>query len=188
MAHASDLRRYRGPQLGIAALLIAIAGCSADPRRAVDSPGSGQSMTVVEPAAAAGARESADQSAGPMSPAARAAAAAIHQVGAPYQYGGAGPGGFDCSGLVYYSFRKAGVRVPRTSADQFHAARPVPLDDARPGDLVFFRLEKKVSHVGIYLGNRRFVHAPSHGGSVEVESLENRYYERHLVRAGRLDL
>jgi len=159
MAYAAVAGRNRRSRFGIAMLLIALAGCSAEPRRTADS-----------------------------SPAARAAAAAIHQVGAPYQYGGAGPNGFDCSGLVYYSFRKAGVRVPRTSADQFHAARPVPLDDARPGDLVFFRLENKVSHVGIYLGNRRFVHAPSHGGSVEVESLENRYYERHLVRAGRLDL
>ncbi len=64
----------------------------------------------------------------------------------------------------------------------------MPLVDARPGDLVFFRLEDKVSHVGIYLGHLQFVHAPSHGGSVEVESLENRYYERHLVGARRLDL
>jgi cell wall-associated NlpC family hydrolase len=188
MAYASDSGRYRWSQLGIGVLLIALAGCSANPRRTVEEPLTEQSMTVADPVEYVRGHETVPQTATIPSRAERAAAAAIHQVGAPYQYGGTGPAGFDCSGLVYYSFRKAGVEVPRTSADLFHATRPVSLDDARPGDLVFFRLEDKVSHVGIYLGNRRFVHAPSHGGSVEVESLENRYFERHLVRAGRLDL
>lgn len=106
-------------------------------------------------------------------------------VGSPYRFGGDGPEGFDCSGLVYYSYRAAGLSVPRTSAQQFRAATPVDIDDARPGDLLFFRYGRKVSHVGIYLGNRRFVHAPSTGGRVAVKSLRERHYRERFVGAGR---
>jgi cell wall-associated NlpC family hydrolase len=113
-------------------------------------------------------------------------ATATSMIGAPYRYGARGPHAFDCSGLVHYSYRAAGVEVPRTSAQQYGAATPVRIADARPGDLLFFRFTRKVSHVGIYLGDRRFVHAPSSGGNVSVESLEQAHYRERFVGAGRI--
>jgi len=109
-------------------------------------------------------------------------------TGVPYNYGGSSPRGFDCSGLVYYAYREAGFVVPRTSREQLRASRPLTLKEALPGDLVFFSTPEKVSHVGIYLGGQQFVHAPSTGKSVEIETLEQDYYRRHLIRIGRLDV
>jgi cell wall-associated NlpC family hydrolase len=188
MASASAWSRLPWRQLGGVAIALALAGCAAELQRTVEPPRQSDSAVVTHPIAPNAGLDNPAQASADPSLSARAAATAAHLVGARYRYGGTGPDEFDCSGLVYYSFLNAGARVPRTSVEQFRAARPVPLVDARPGDLVFFRLEDKVSHVGIYLGHLQFVHAPSHGGSVEVESLENRYYERHLVGARRLDL
>jgi murein DD-endopeptidase len=107
-------------------------------------------------------------------------------LGVPYLWGGAKPDGFDCSGLVQYSYNSAGLQVPRTSAAQFSASRRVDLSDARAGDLVFFSFKRKVSHVGIYLGGGRFVHAPSKGKRVEVASLTQPPYRNNFVAAGRM--
>lgn len=108
------------------------------------------------------------------------------QIGAPYRYGGAGPDAYDCSGLVSYSFRQVGVNVPRTAAQQFAAARPVDRRDLQPGDLVFFRLAgREVSHVGIYAGGDRFVHAPQRGGYVRTASLEDEVFRKGWAGAGR---
>lgn len=113
--------------------------------------------------------------------------AAESRLGAPYRYGGAGPDTFDCSGLVTYAYRQLGVAVPRTAAQQFAAATPVPRDELRPGDLVFFRLDgREVSHVGIYAGGERFVHAPQSGGEVRVARLDDEYFRRRYAGAGRL--
>jgi cell wall-associated NlpC family hydrolase len=109
------------------------------------------------------------------------------RIGAPYRYGGAGPDAFDCSGLVAYAHGQLGVSVPRSAAQQFAAATPVPRRDLRPGDLVFFRLEgRDVSHVGIYAGDDRFVHAPQSGGQVRMASLDEEYFRRNFAGAGRL--
>ena len=108
------------------------------------------------------------------------------RIGTPYRYGGTGPDAFDCSGLVAYAHRQLGVDVPRTAAEQFAAATPVPRDELRPGDLVFFRLSgRRVSHVGIYAGGNRFVHAPQSGGQVRVASLEEELFHRSFAGAGR---
>ena len=108
-------------------------------------------------------------------------------VGTPYRYGGEDPsGGFDCSGLVFFAHRKVDLSVPRTSGDQFRAARPVQLRHAQPGDLVFFSDRSKPSHVGIYLGGKQFVHAPASGRQVSVASLDAPYYREHLIGLGRL--
>jgi cell wall-associated NlpC family hydrolase len=113
--------------------------------------------------------------------------AAQGRIGAPYKYGGAGPEAFDCSGLVTYAHRQIGVAVPRTAAQQFAAATPVKRGELRPGDLVFFRLDsREVSHVGIYAGDGRFVHAPQRGGHVRVASLDEDYFRRSFAGAGRL--
>ena len=112
--------------------------------------------------------------------------AAESRIGAPYRYGGAGPDRFDCSGLVTYAHREVGIPVPRTAAQQFAAATPVARKDLRPGDLVFFRLDgRDVSHVGIYAGDDRFVHAPQRGGHVRVASLDDDWYRKRYAGAGR---
>lgn len=117
-----------------------------------------------------------------------AALIAQQQIGVRYRYGGTTPNsGFDCSGLVHYSYAQAGVTVPRTSRDQFRAAHKIALTEAKPGDIVFFQDQEKLSHVGIYLGNRRFVHAPSSGKTVSVADIDSPYYQQHLVAVGRLD-
>jgi cell wall-associated NlpC family hydrolase len=113
--------------------------------------------------------------------------AAVGLVGAPYRYGGADPRGFDCSGLVSYVHRQAGITVPRTAAQQFAAATPVSPRDLQPGDLVFFRIDgRAVSHVGVYVGNRHFVHAPQSGGRVNVADLDDVYYRKRFAGSGRL--
>lgn len=115
--------------------------------------------------------------------------AAESRIGTPYRYGGAGPDAFDCSGLVIYAHREIGVSVPRTAAEQFAAATPVPRHELRPGDLVFFRLSgRHVSHVGIYAGGDRFVHAPQSGGQVRVARLDEEVFRRGFAGAGRFHL
>ena len=112
---------------------------------------------------------------------------ALSMVGLPYRYGGADPGeGFDCSGLVHYTYTSNGLAVPRTSRSQFDASRMISLEDAAEGDLLFFRDQEKLSHVGIYLGDGRFVHAPSSGKTVSVARVDEPYYRQYLVGVGRL--
>jgi len=106
-------------------------------------------------------------------------------VGTPYRYGGATPRGFDCSGLVYYAYGQAGMRVPRSTEAQYAATSRVRAGEAVPGDVLFFRIEGKPSHVGIYLGNGRFVHAPSSGKQVTYASLDDDYWNARLVKIGR---
>jgi murein DD-endopeptidase len=112
---------------------------------------------------------------------------AMQMVGIPYRYGGSDPReGFDCSGLVHYTYARSGLAVPRNSQQLFRATRKIPLDRAAEGDLVFFQDQRQLSHVGIYLGEGLFVHAPSAGRTVAVSSLDSPYYRRHLVGVGRL--
>ena len=117
----------------------------------------------------------------------RVALTARRMVGIPYHYGGNDPRGFDCSGLVFYAYREAGVLVARTSREQRHDSQPIDADQALPGDLVFFRTSKRAWHVGIYLGDQRFIHAPSTGRAVAIERLDDEYYLRHRIQIRRLD-
>jgi murein DD-endopeptidase len=111
---------------------------------------------------------------------------ATSMIGIPYRYGGSTPKGFDCSGLVQYSYSAAGLSVPRTSGEQYSAARPIRLADAEPGDLLFFNFDRRISHVAIYLGDQRFVHAPSTGKLVSIASLDDPLYRQHFAQAGRM--
>jgi cell wall-associated NlpC family hydrolase len=108
-------------------------------------------------------------------------------IGTPYRYGGETPqGGFDCSGLVFYSFERAGLKVPRTAAEQRKAAERVKREQLELGDLVFFRSSKgRIDHVGIYAGDGRFIHAPNTGKVVSYAYLDDPYYQKHFVSAGR---
>ncbi len=121
----------------------------------------------------------------PQSVGERAATVALGQVGVPYRYGGSSPSGFDCSGLVHYSYASAGKSVPRTTAALWAELAPIQDRDLRVGDLLFFSISGKMSHVGMYLGNGRFVHAPSSGKTVSIESLGSGYYRKAFIRAGR---
>ena len=114
------------------------------------------------------------------------ASAAAALIGTPYQFGGADGAGFDCSGLALYAHERVGLTIPRTAAEQQHAARPVPIAQLAPGDLVFFHIHKRsVDHVGIYAGEGRFIHAPRAGVAVRYSDLGSGFYARHLVSAGR---
>jgi cell wall-associated NlpC family hydrolase len=119
----------------------------------------------------------------------RASTFAAQMVGKPYRTGGAAPAtGFDCSGLVQFSFRQAGVILPRSTAQQRHAAERVRVSHLRHGDLVFFDLQgKKNSHVGIYVGDGQFVHAPSTGKRVRKDRLDSPFWRKHLSEARRFD-
>jgi len=116
--------------------------------------------------------------------------AAMHaqkMVGRPYKYGGASPAGFDCSGLVMYSYKLAGLALPHNTDRQRAASRAIKVADLRPGDLVFFNQEgKRYGHVGIYTGNGKFVHAPSSGKAVRSDRLDSPYWKKHLSEARRL--
>jgi len=114
---------------------------------------------------------------------------AIALVGTPYHYGGNTPdSGFDCSGLVGYVFRDAaGMNLPRTSAEMGDLdARRVDRDELQAGDLVFFAEGRHISHVGIYVGELRFVHAPNTGGTVRLDRLDAPWWSAHFVYGKRV--
>jgi len=112
---------------------------------------------------------------------------AISLLGAPYEWGGNGPTTFDCSGLVRFIHDQLGIFVPRTAAEQYSAATPVDLHNLEPGDLLFFRIKgRQISHVAIYAGEGRFVHAPQTGRPVELRMLDDEFYRPRLAGAGRL--
>lgn len=108
---------------------------------------------------------------------------AIGLVGTPYRYGGNTPdGGFDCSGLVGFVFREsAGLSLPRTTAAiADYAGKKIDRTKLHPGDLVFFG-SHRVTHMGIYVGEGRFVHAPSSGGTVRLDALDGAYWQKRYL-------
>ena len=107
--------------------------------------------------------------------------------GVRYRYSGSSPRGFDCSGFTSYVYRRKGVSLPHNAAEQFQHGRRVGKDSLKPGDLVFFSTTRRgISHVGIYAGDGKFVHASSGGGRVRVDSLESGYYGNRFRGARRV--
>ncbi|HJW73162.1 MAG TPA: NlpC/P60 family protein [Geothrix sp.] len=106
-------------------------------------------------------------------------------LGVPYLFGGTKEQGFDCSGLTGAVYRLNGLQLPRTSGAQFEAGNPVDLDEARPGDLVFFGSggSSRVTHVGMLVGARTFIHAPRPGHGIRQDDLNEPYYQKHFLGA-----
>ena len=116
----------------------------------------------------------------------KAADTALTMVGRPYKYRGVSPAGFDCSGLVRYSYLAAGMDVPHGTKALRSATRSISYHEIRKGDLLFFLQEgKKYSHVGIYVNDNLFVHAPSTGRTVRMDTLLDPYWEKHFLEARR---
>lgn len=160
--------RSRPLFLGIAGLLLGmLAGCGGGPALPppMDRPGSG-SMTEME----------------------RHVWNAVRGwQGVPYEWGGNGPGGVDCSGFAVAVYRNLyGIRLPRTTKDQVRLGRPVPFHRLRPADLVFFRDEDGGRHVGIYLRNRMFIHASQSRGGVVVSPLDAPHWREMFWVAKRI--
>lgn len=107
------------------------------------------------------------------------------QMGKPYRWGATGPNSFDCSGLMQYAFKNgAGISLPRVSRDQANVGKKVSKAELQPGDLVFFAKGGRIHHVGMYLGNDQYIHAPQTGDVVKISKLSSRtlYTARRVIQ------
>lgn len=152
----------------ICLLALSLAGCSKPPKpeeNVTQIPVSQEPVSIVHPAVSV----------------------AEQQLGIKYRPGGSSPErGFDCSGLVHYAFKQVGVSTPRTAKTLYQSAFPVDAESIQQGDLLFFKIDGKISHVGIYTGGREFIHAPSSGKVVSYDSLDTPYWRERLIGIGRL--
>lgn len=157
--------------LSLAALLI--AGCGTEPYRPPANTRTPVPAPTTPPAMA-------------VEPGEEIVQLARNLIGAPYRFGGSGPREFDCSGLVFFVHQQLGIEVPRTAAQQAAAAAPVDALKLLPGDLVFFTDSgREITHVGIYAGHGKFVHAPKSGRPVGYGSMFDDYYLHNFAGAGR---
>ena len=119
---------------------------------------------------------------------AAAAKEARRHLGVPYKLGGTDPRGFDCSGLTFYVYKRLGLELPRSSAKQAKVGRRIKPNNLRAGDLVFFSTGRgrAVTHVGIYLGNKKFIHAPGLGKAITISEMDSDYFSRHYHSARRV--
>ena len=163
------------PLFLIAFLNLILAGCASQSLRPPEAD--------TEPAAATAPVVNATDRASSV------ALQALAHLGTPYRAGGLSPRtGFDCSGLVAYVYRQgAGLALPRNTSDLSRLGEPVERAALRAGDLVFYNTQRReYSHVGIYLGEDRFIHAPASGGEVRVEDLRAGYWMRRYDGARRI--
>ena len=160
----------------VAAAAVFLQGCATPP-----APGSAPRLSLQRPAAPGGvARLNAEQ-------ARDATVYALGLVGTPYRYGGNTPeSGFDCSGLIAHVYqRAAGLASPRSTAGLQDWGQQVATEHLRSGDLVLFGASSRVTHAGIFVGDDRFVHAPSTGGQVRLERMSAPYWAKRLLAVRR---
>lgn len=151
-------------------MLVILAGCAGNPPRADFSllPGeSGRSFTPAQSEVIETARS---------------------LLGRPYRFGGTTPEGFDCSGFVGYVYRRAArLALPRETHEMVREGKPVSVTELAPADLVYFKIERqKPLHVGIYIGDGKFIHAPSTRGHVNIQDLSEDYWRDRYLGARRL--
>jgi cell wall-associated NlpC family hydrolase len=161
-----------------------LAELARGPAKAAD----GAKLTAVAaPPAVAGNRNAPDASNADESIKDRLLRVARGMLAVPYRYGGTTLWGLDCSGFVQKAFSFLDLGLPRTAREQFREGVKVSKTELSAGDLVFFRTRAKyASHVGIYLGDNRFIHASAHDRKVTIDSLDEPYYEKHYLGAKRL--
>mgnify|MGYP003390981338 CR=1 FL=1 len=177
--HEMPVKRLK--TVSIAALLLLLFGCSSSPERSQNNNNPEFSALAEDETALPGTLKATAND---------VLFQAIGLVGTPYRYGGDSPEtGFDCSGLINFVFlHSAGLKLPRTTRELIEIDAPVVARERLyPGDLVYFNtLGGRVSHIGIYVGERRFVHAPSSGGTVRMDNLDTDYWRKHYVEAKRV--
>ena len=159
---------YKLSLISVAAALVLLGGCASAPTPA-RAPASIDALDPVSRLSVAQAND--------------ITLYAVGLVGTPYRYGGNTPAtGFDCSGLIGHVYQsRAGVLVPRTVSRLQHWGQSVPGEYLRPGDLVLFGRRDLATHAGIYVGEGRFVHAPSSGGEVRLDRLDSKYWSSQPV-------
>ena len=167
--------------LGLSILLLFCSACSWD--SPYENPNSPKSPVII----GSSPTSSAGQNVPPLDNTTQQQVIqhAIQQIGLPYQYGGNNPKGFDCSGLVQYSFARSGIIVPRTTSEQIKYFTEIPRSQLKAGDLVFFKIDNRQRHVAIMLNAHDFVHAPSSGKNVSTSNLSNPYWKPKFLKAAR---
>ena len=173
---------YRGGKsLGVAPSASALNGSTSSGSGSSSSGSGGSSSGTANPGIPSGSVQS-----GPVT-GDQIAAKAKQYLGVPYQWGGASPSGFDCSGFVYYVLTSLGIRVSRTINPMYNEGKAVSKSDLQPGDVVFFQNTYKegLSHVGIYVGGGQFIHSPQSGQVVSFANLNSSYYINHYYGAVR---
>lgn len=185
LANAGDTDQHRPLsrvlRLGaMAGLLLLLAACASSPRR----------EATFKPSSSALAGEPARAPENAVGTANDVLFRAMALVGTPYRWGGNTPtGGFDCSGLVEYIYRNAAnIDLPHSSRDMASLSGPKikRMGDLVSGDLVFFGSGRSISHVGVYVGKGRFVHAPNSGGTVRLDDIDGPYWRDHFEYGKRL--
>lgn len=195
----NDSFTLRTPSLVIAILCLALAGCAAPRQSAdvfiIDDQDIALASLSSDPIGALATRQHAlgkrPHGIGlRQTPNHPIIGEALDQLGIRYRYGGSSPDtGFDCSGLVAYTAERAlGLKLPRNASAMAALGMSIDKPQLQPGDLVFFNtLGRRYSHVGIYLGDERFVHSPSAGGVVRIEKMTMKYWAKRYNGARRLD-
>lgn len=180
-AHAAPPRRAQRPAL-LAAMILGLAACASAPQRKEATFKTSHSALADLPAKAPSSTN--------VGTANDVLFRAIALVGTPYRWGGNTPaGGFDCSGLVDYIYRNAAdMALPHSSREMagLAGAKVKQMTDLASGDLVFFSGGGGISHVGVYVGKGRFVHAPNSGGTVRLDDIDGPYWRDHFVYGKRL--